>query len=315
MKNPGAFGDPAKVKDPNFVCASINNDGGGVHSNSGVPNHAYALMVDGGTFNGQTVTGIGLGKAGKIQYRTLTKYLTSGSNFLDNFNALKRSCSDLVGTAGITAGNCAQVNKALAAVQMNAPACSTPATPALCPSGTTVKKLFFDGLEADSSKFIFSDTSVWSREGFYAKSGLWHIDAWPPAFVSDTHTRMANNVVNLPSGAKMQFDHSFEFEKGSTERYDGGIVEYSINGGTTWINAGPLMTKGLKYNGILSNCCDNPLADKKAFTAESYGYGATQLDLGTLEGKNVRFRFRIGSDSKVRSFGWDIDNIRIYQCQ
>ena len=41
-------------------------DAGGVHSNSGVPNHGYALLVDGGTFNGQSVPGIGLDKAAAI---------------------------------------------------------------------------------------------------------------------------------------------------------------------------------------------------------------------------------------------------------
>ena len=58
-------------------------------TNSGVPNHAYALMVDGGTYNGRTITGIGLTKAAKIEYRALTQYLTSGSDFLDNYNALQ----------------------------------------------------------------------------------------------------------------------------------------------------------------------------------------------------------------------------------
>src|SRR5262249_33169735 len=85
MMNPGVYGDPAKVLgDPNFKCvedAWTNQfgDRGGVHSNSGVPNHAYALMVDGGTYNGQIISGIGLTKAAKIEYRALTVYLTSGS--------------------------------------------------------------------------------------------------------------------------------------------------------------------------------------------------------------------------------------------
>lgn len=320
MKNPGAYGDPAKVKDTNFKCnpsTGIFDDQGGVHSNSGVPNHAYALMVDGGTYNGQTITGIGLTKAGKIQYRALTKYLTSGSNFLDNFNALKQSCTDLIGTAGITAADCSQVTKAITAVQMNAPVCSKPLAPALCPAGTTVKNLFLDGLEGGSTKFVFSDTTVWSRLNLYAKTGKWHIDAWPLGSAGDTNTKMASNIV-LPAGAKMQFDHSFEFERNSfdaTLGYDGGIVEYSTNNGATWIDAAALMTKGLKYNGTISSSYGNPLGGKSAFVGESSGYSATQLDLSSLAGKSVRFRFRIGSDSEVRSFGWDIDNLRVYQCQ
>ncbi len=41
-------GHPGKVSDPQFKCNAPRTDLGGVHSNSGVPNHAYALMVDGG---------------------------------------------------------------------------------------------------------------------------------------------------------------------------------------------------------------------------------------------------------------------------
>ncbi len=74
MRTPTIFGDPGKVSDSQLVCLTNGLDGdlGGVHSNSGVPNHAYALMVDGGTYNGFTITGIGLSKAGAIQYRALT---------------------------------------------------------------------------------------------------------------------------------------------------------------------------------------------------------------------------------------------------
>ena len=47
---PTCPGDPGKVSDVEYACAT--DDGGGVHSNSGVPNHGYALLVDGGTYNG-----------------------------------------------------------------------------------------------------------------------------------------------------------------------------------------------------------------------------------------------------------------------
>lgn len=50
MMTPTLFGDPGKLSDPQFVCrsdawTSPTADSGGVHSNSGVPNHAFALMV------------------------------------------------------------------------------------------------------------------------------------------------------------------------------------------------------------------------------------------------------------------------------
>ena len=55
MWTPPCFGNPGKViRHPVRVLGTA--DEGGVHTNSGVDNHAYALMVDGGTYNGQTIS-------------------------------------------------------------------------------------------------------------------------------------------------------------------------------------------------------------------------------------------------------------------
>ena len=68
-----------------------------MHGNSGVPNHAYALAVDGGSYNGQTITGMGLDQAAAIWYRAGLSYLTPSSNFSEFATALETSCTDLVG--------------------------------------------------------------------------------------------------------------------------------------------------------------------------------------------------------------------------
>ena len=97
-----------------------------------------ALVVDGGTYNGFTVAAIGLTKAGKIQYRALSTYLISSSDFFDNYNALQQSCTDLIGVAGITSGDCTELKKALDAVEMSDPWPCTPpqpVVPELCAAG------------------------------------------------------------------------------------------------------------------------------------------------------------------------------------
>lgn len=54
--NPNCKGHPGKVSDTaQYWCTE--SDQGGVHTNSGVPNHGFALLVDGGTYNGQTIAG------------------------------------------------------------------------------------------------------------------------------------------------------------------------------------------------------------------------------------------------------------------
>ena len=70
---------------------------GGVHINSGVDNHAFALLVDGGTYNGQTVTAIGLTKAAHIYFRAKTRIPGPSDDFPDHADALEQSCADLIG--------------------------------------------------------------------------------------------------------------------------------------------------------------------------------------------------------------------------
>ncbi len=143
-----------------------SQDGGGVHSNSGIPNHAYALMVDGGTYNSQTITGIGLTKAAKIQYRALTTYLTSSSGFLDAYNAVNQSCSDLTGTSGITSSDCAQVTAAMQAVEMNSTwACpAAVAAPVMCPTGSPTIA-FQEDFEVENASWVADLRIVGTHHG------------------------------------------------------------------------------------------------------------------------------------------------------
>src|SRR5829696_9571439 len=97
MWTPTCKGDPGKVSDAEYVCDA--DDSGGVHSNSGVVNHSYALMVDGGTYNGQAVKALGFTKSAHIYWRAQTEYLFPAANFTDLANGLEAACVDLTGKA------------------------------------------------------------------------------------------------------------------------------------------------------------------------------------------------------------------------
>jgi uncharacterized repeat protein (TIGR01451 family) len=94
--------------------------------------------------------------------------------------------------------------------------------------------------------------------------------------------------------------------------YDGGVLEYSANGGA-WTDAGSLFTHN-GYDGPVDIGYGNPLAGRQAFGGESNGYISSRLDLNSLAGQSVRFRFRIGTDSSYDALGWFIDDVRIYTC-
>jgi Zn-dependent metalloprotease len=128
MWNPTCYGDPGKVSDVEYKCSP--DDSGGVHSNSGVVNHAYALLVDGGTYNGVNVPAIGMDKAANIFWRTQSEYLFPVADFADLADGLAASCTDLVGDP---------INKVT--VEPNAtPEAATPITPLDCASVASVSE-------------------------------------------------------------------------------------------------------------------------------------------------------------------------------
>lgn len=99
MWNPTCYGNPGKVSDVQYYCAA--DDNGGVHENSGVVNHTYALLVDGGTYNGVTVPAIGLDKAANIIWQTQTTKLTPTSGFPELADDLVSACTDLIGDTSL----------------------------------------------------------------------------------------------------------------------------------------------------------------------------------------------------------------------
>ena len=120
--------------------------------------------------------------------------------------------------------------------------------------------------------------------------------------------------VTVPSDGFMRFAHAHSFESGEGNSYDGGVIEYSTDGGAHWTDAGSLIEAGDHYGGPIFTGAGNPLSGRPAFVGESTGYGSTRLDLSSLAGQQIRFRFRIGTDEAQKDYGWFIDDIEIYSC-
>ena len=319
MENPPLHGDPDRMRSPLYK--AYKDDAGGVHSNSGVNNKAASLMVDGGTFNGRTVTALGIDKVAKIYYEAEVALLTSASDYADLYNALPQACNNLVGTAGVTTANCIEVGDAVAATEMNLQPSTAPTPQAPpCPAGQYPRYAFNDTLENPAAgRWVKSGSGAWyypqnthPYTGFdatYATSGKYNFWGDDRDTQSNSAIAMVGSVA-VPANAYLTFQHSFEFEAYSFANYDGGVVEYSANGGP-WTDAGPLFTHG-GYNGVLDST--NPLGARRAFVDRSFGYGASRLNLAGLAGRSVRFRFRLGTDGSVGDWGWFVDDVRIHTC-
>jgi Zn-dependent metalloprotease len=123
-----SMADPALFGDSDYYPTRYTGtaDGGGVHTNSGIANLAYKLMVTGGThprgktsvsvsaLNATAMTSIDM--AAKIWYRALTVYFTSTTNFAAARTGTAQAATDLYGAAAA-----ATVNAAWDAVGVNGP--------------------------------------------------------------------------------------------------------------------------------------------------------------------------------------------------
>jgi Zn-dependent metalloprotease len=99
MKAPGtAYDDPVLGKDPQpgnmSGYVNTSSDNGGVHINSGIPNHAFYLVA-------AELGGNAWEKAGNIWYVTLRDKLTVSSNFQNCADLTYQAAADLYGAGSL----------------------------------------------------------------------------------------------------------------------------------------------------------------------------------------------------------------------
>ncbi len=329
MANPPALGHPDRMNSPYYYYSTVANeeDNGGVHENSGVGNKAAYLLTDGGTFNGRTVQGLGMQQVAAIYYEVNTHLLTSAGDYADLYDALVQACTDLIGTHGITAEDVEQVRNAAEATEMNQTPSKCPAVDApICSGEDSPADLFYDDFENLQSGKWISRTVLGENAWYYpppglytyATSGYYNLVGWDVPRRSESYIAMTSDV-NLPADrpAYMHFSHAYQFEwyPAGGSYFDGGIVAYSTDGGSSWRDAGGLIVEN-GYNATLFAEGDNPLAGWRAFGGESCGYISSRLDLSSLSGQRVRFAFVVSTDkeSVLEYYGWFIDDVRVYTC-
>ncbi|MCI0778310.1 MAG: M4 family metallopeptidase, partial [Chloroflexi bacterium] len=276
MSNPPASRDPDKMTSAHY--ATFSSDNGGVHTNSGINNKAAYLLTDGGTFNGQTVTALGITKVAKIYYEVQTSLLTSGSDYGDLYTALFQGCLNLVGTSGISAADCQEVRDATDAVEMNLePSAGFNPDAPMCPGGQGPIMLFFDDLESGDGNWdatAITGPNAWSLVIGFAHSGTVSLYANGGWLSSDSVMSMVADVALVPASSPyLWFAHAYEFESPDS---DGGFFEYSTNSGGSWSDAGALIDDGKSYDGSISAGSDNPNGGHSAYLDRSHGYVSTR---------------------------------------
>ena len=115
MSDPPAYGDPDRRFSSLWYTGAEDNRG--VHFNSGVANKLAFLLTDGGSFNGQTVTALGLTQVARLFYEAQVNLLVPASDYYDLDAALVQAAKNL----GWSAAALDSLQRGRAAVEITQP--------------------------------------------------------------------------------------------------------------------------------------------------------------------------------------------------
>lgn len=98
MRDPQRYGDPSRYHGTGWYYGS--GDNGGVHYNSGVQNHFFYLLSEGGSETNDGIiinnlTGLGVSNAAQVAYRALTVYCTADTDYATVRSAWVSAALDL----------------------------------------------------------------------------------------------------------------------------------------------------------------------------------------------------------------------------
>jgi len=180
--------------------------------------------------------------------------------------------------------------------------------------------LFIDNVEAGPASWVATGSGAgadWSIVTTQANSPSrsWFVPD-PAAATSRTLTAAAPVAVPASPPAVLEFFHRYSTEA----RFDGGVLEYSLDGGTTWsgilaaqgtVPANPARFLSGGYNDVMA--ADGALGAVNAWHGSfNAAWIRTTVDLTDFAGRSVTWRLRFGADSSVAGTGWWVDDIRVY---
>jgi hypothetical protein len=187
--------------------------------------------------------------------------------------------------------------------------------------GTTV--IFsqnFDGVAAPGlpsgwSSSITGAGTAWATTTAAADTAPNSVFADDPGHVTDN--LLVSPPITITSASSQ---HTFRHSYNTEDRYDGGVLEISSNGGTfkdILSAGGSFLANG--YNQSIPTTFSSPIGGRAAWSGNSGGFVTTTVSLpASAAGKSIRLRWRLGSDASVAGSGWHVDTVSIaqtiYQC-
>ncbi|MBN8467152.1 myxosortase-dependent M36 family metallopeptidase [Corallococcus exiguus] len=201
--------------------------------------------------------------------------------------------------------------------------------PAAAKTATYDPRVNYDNVPTTSNTETFEGgLTGWTVSQNLSSSGDWTLSGSPanryahggdPGAIAETTITSPWLTVDDAADFVMSYNYRHSFEYDSNASYDGAVLEFTVDG-IDWIDPWdlyPVVDADPGYVDYIAAGGGNPIEDRAAmaqvstgfpaFTAASINFGTFFPDLGL---KNVKFRFRIGSDVGVGGYGLDIDNVK-----
>lgn len=195
--------------------------------------------------------------------------------------------------------------------------------------GTRPLEVAFEMASVGFTDDVESGTNGWTRPDGNVE---WHISAqeahsptraWycgvesARTYRNSTHAVLVSPPIQLGVTApRLDFMHWAQFERDmdvfpdGVHYWDSGVMEITDNDGLTWQ---PLVPEG-GYPGLITSNMASPFPPDTPCFVNTEGWEPVGADLSAFAGREVRIRFRFGSDMYVTDEGWRLDDIVVSPC-
>jgi hypothetical protein len=116
---------------------------------------------------------------------------------------------------------------------------------------------------------------------------------------------------------QLSFRHSFNLEASDIDPsvgFDGGVLEFSTDGGNTFHEIGASLFVMGGYNRTISTDRGSPIAGLRAWSGNSGGFITSVVNLPPIQTPGGRLRWRMASDTSGSGEGWRVDTVTITWC-
>lgn len=279
LSNPKSAGQPDTYKGINWQPATAaegcttpdqnTNDYCGVHTNSGVLNHWYYVLVQGKTGTNDigksySVTGIGFEKASKIVYRLETAFLSSNSTYMNARDFGIQAAVDLYGAGSAEAIATQDAFYAVglgAKYNPNGPDTTAPSTPLNLQATSTTNVSTYLTWDASTDDFALDGYNVYKDN----------------VLLGSTY-KTSYYVTGLSASATYNFKVEAKDEAGNKSSFSNVVPVTTLATGNTYCTSQASNTSFMKIQNVKLNTIDNASTGSTGY--EDFSYLSTDVTKG-----------------------------------